>query len=92
VDEFNRIPTKTQSGLLTAVAEQYVELFNSYFAMEDAPWFFTANEANGGGTYQVIAALWDRMDASVRATPVNAHSLEKARGIDNKAPFPEHLT
>ena len=91
VNEFNRIPTKTQSGLLAALAEQFVELFNSTFEMKDAPWFFTANEANGGGTYQVIAALWDRMDASVRATPVNAHYLEKARGIDNRADFPEHL-
>ncbi len=91
IDEFNRIPTKTQSGLLTAVADQYVELFNQVLQMEDAPWYFTANEANGGGTYQVIAALWDRMDVSVRAVPINSHDLGRAREIDNKKEIPANL-
>ncbi|AZG46455.1 MoxR family ATPase [Gordonia insulae] len=75
VDEYNRIPTKTQSALLTMVAEGYVESHDQM--LRTAPesgvesWFFTANDDAGGGTFAVIAALRDRMDVTVSAPGFN---------------------
>ena len=71
IDEYNRIPTKTQSALLTMVAEGYVESHDQM--RRTAPdggvesWFFTANDDAGGGTFPVIQALRDRMDVTVQA-------------------------
>ncbi|MFW0782997.1 MoxR family ATPase [Gordonia sp. CPCC 206044] len=76
IDEYNRIPTKTQSALLTMVAEGYVESHDQM--MYTAPdsgvesWFFTANDDSGGGTFAVIAALRDRMDITVSALGFNS--------------------
>jgi MoxR-like ATPase len=75
VDEYNRIPTKTQSALLTMVAEGYVESYDQM--LKTAPdsgvesWFFTANDDAGGGTFPVIQALRDRMDVTVAALGFN---------------------
>ena len=75
VDEYNRIPTKTQSALLTMVAEGYVESHDQ--TLRTAPgagvesWYFTANDDAGGGTFQVIQALRDRMDVTVVALGFN---------------------
>ena len=81
VDEYNRIPTKTQSALLTMVAEGYVE---SYDQMQrTAPengveaWFFTANDDAGGGTFPVIQALRDRIDVTVQTAGFNMRFFDE---------------
>ncbi|MEV8239785.1 MoxR family ATPase [Microbacterium testaceum] len=81
VDEYNRIPTKTQSALLTMVAEGYVESHDQL--RKTAPvsgvesWFFTANDDAGGGTFPVIQALRDRMDVTVPAAGFNSRFLDE---------------
>ena len=81
VDEYNRIPTKTQSALLTMVAEGYVESYDQLLhtaseAGVDA-WYFTANDDAGGGTFPVIQALRDRMDVTVAALGFNSRFLSE---------------
>ncbi|MCU1404392.1 MAG: ATPase [Glaciihabitans sp.] len=75
VDEYNRIPTKTQSALLTMVAEGYVESHDQAHSTTPPSgvesWFFTANDDAGGGTFPVIQALRDRMDVTVAAQGFN---------------------
>lgn len=81
VDEYNRIPTKTQSALLTMVAEGYVESHDQL--RRTAPdegvesWFFTANDDAGGGTFQVIQALKDRLDVTVQAFGFNGRFFDE---------------
>ncbi|MEX3644950.1 AAA family ATPase [Mycolicibacterium porcinum] len=81
VDEYNRIPTKTQSALLTMVAEGYVESHDQTHLT--APehgvqsWFFTANDDGGGGTFPVIQALRDRIDVTVQAFGFNSRFLDE---------------
>ena len=75
VDEYNRIPTKTQSALLSLMAEGYAEMFDQYVYAGRSSWFLTANDDAGGGTFQVIAALQDRIDVVVRAVPFNSAFL-----------------
>jgi hypothetical protein len=76
VDEYNRIPTKTQSALLTMVAEGYVESHDQMRRTSPPSgvesWFFTANDDAGGGTFPVIQALRDRMDVTVQAAGFNS--------------------
>jgi hypothetical protein len=57
IDEYNRIPTKTQSALLSLMAEGYAEMFDQYVYAGRSSWFLTANDDAGGGTFQVIEAL-----------------------------------
>lgn len=75
VDEYNRIPTKTQSALLSLMAEGYAEMFDQIVEAKDAAWFLTANDDVGGGTFQVIEALKDRIDLTIKAMPFNARFL-----------------
>ncbi len=78
IDEYNRIPTKTQSALLSLMGEGYAEMFDQYVYAGKSSWFLTANDDAGGGTFQVIEALKDRIDVVVRAVPFNSgfiHSL-----------------
>jgi hypothetical protein len=75
VDEYNRIPTKTQSALLSLMAEGYAEMFDQVVEAKDAAWFLTANDDVGGGTFQVIEALKDRIDLTIKAMPFNARFL-----------------
>lgn len=81
VDEYNRIPTKTQSALLTMVAEGYVESYDQL--LKTAPehgvesWYFTANDDAGGGTFPVIQALRDRMDVTVAALGFNSRFFDE---------------
>lgn len=79
IDEYNRIPTKTQSALLTMVAEGYVETYDQALpTVGDAgidSWYFTANDDGGGGTFPVIQALRDRMDVTVSALSFNSRFL-----------------
>ena len=65
IDEYNRIPTRTQSALLTLMADNYAELFDQTYECPESAWYLTANDDAGGGTYQVIEALRDRIDIVV---------------------------
>jgi MoxR-like ATPase len=76
VDEYNRIPTKTQSALLSLLAEGYAEMFDQYVHTGRSSWFLTANDDAGGGTFQVIEALKDRIDVVVRALPFHSGFVE----------------
>jgi MoxR-like ATPase len=75
VDEYNRIPTRTQSALLTLMADNYAEILNHVYDCPEAAWFLTANDDVGGGTYQVIEALRDRIDIVVKALAFNTRFL-----------------
>lgn len=75
VDEYNRIPTRTQSALLTLMGDNYVELYDQIYECPPAAWYLTANDDAGGGTYQVIEALRDRIDVIVQALPFNPRYL-----------------
>ena len=75
VDEYNRIPTRTQSALLTVLADGYVEAFDQIYEVGRSAWYLTANDDAGGGTYQVIEALRDRIDVVVAALPFNNRFL-----------------
>ncbi len=75
IDEYNRIPTRTQSALLTVMADNYAEIYDQTFECPDAAWFLTANDDAGGGTYQVIEALKDRIDVIVKAPHFNSRFL-----------------
>ncbi|HRW18218.1 MAG TPA: MoxR family ATPase [Dermatophilaceae bacterium] len=75
VDEYNRIPTRTQSALLTVLADGYVEAFDQIYEVGRSAWYLTANDDAGGGTYQVIEALRDRIDVVVAALPFNHRFL-----------------
>jgi MoxR-like ATPase len=75
IDEYNRIPTRTQSALLTVMGDNYAEVLNHVFECPDAAWYLTANDDAGGGTYQVIEALRDRIDVIVQALSFNPRFL-----------------
>lgn len=77
VDEYNRIPTRTQSALLTVMGDNYAEVLNQVFECPESAWFLTANDEQGGGTYQVIEALRDRIDVIVQALAFNPRFLEQ---------------
>ncbi len=76
IDEYNRIPTRTQSALLTVMADNYAEMYDQIFECPEAAWYLTANDEAGGGTYQVIEALRDRIDVVVKALHFNSRFLE----------------
>jgi MoxR-like ATPase len=76
IDEYNRIPTKTQSALLSLLGEGYAEMFDQYVHTGRSSWFLTANDDAGGGTFQVIEALKDRIDVVVRAVPFNSAFIQ----------------
>jgi MoxR-like ATPase len=75
IDEYNRIPTRTQSALLTVMADNYAEMYDQIFECPEAAWYLTANDEAGGGTYQVIEALRDRIDVVVKAFHFNTRFL-----------------
>lgn len=75
IDEYNRIPTRTQSALLTVMADNYAELLDQVYQCPEAAWYLTANDDAGGGTYQVIEALRDRIDVVVRALHFNSRFI-----------------
>lgn len=88
VDEYNRIPTRTQSALLTLMGDGYAELMDQIYESPPSAWYLTANDDAGGGTYQVIDALKDRIDVIVQALPFNPRFLPMllARIEDNIKP------
>lgn len=71
IDEYNRIPTRTQSALLTVLGDNYAEVLDHVYECPQAAWYLTANDDGGGGTYEVIEALRDRIDVVVRALHFN---------------------
>jgi MoxR-like ATPase len=75
LDEYNRIPTRTQSALLTLMADGYAEILGQAIESPESAWFLTANDDLGGGTYQVIEALKDRIDVVVKALNFNPRFL-----------------
>ena len=75
IDEYNRIPTRTQSALLTVMGDNYAEIYDQIFECPPAAWYLTANDDAGGGTYQVIEALKDRIDVVVKALHFNTRFL-----------------
>lgn len=75
IDEYNRIPTRTQSALLTVMGDNYAEVLSHIFECPTAAWYLTANDDAGGGTYQVIEALRDRIDVVVQALSFNPRFL-----------------
>jgi MoxR-like ATPase len=77
IDEYNRIPTRTQSALLTVMGDNYAELYNQIYECPAAAWYLTANDDEGGGTYQVIEALKDRIDIVVQALSFNPRFLSQ---------------
>src|SRR6478609_1789307 len=77
IDEYNRIPTRTQSALLTVMGDNYAEILNHIYECPDSAWFLTANDEQGGGTYQVIEALRDRIDVIVQALAFNPRFLSE---------------
>ena len=77
IDEYNRIPTRTQSALLTVMGDNYAEILNHVFECPESAWFLTANDDQGGGTYQVIEALRDRIDVIVQALAFNPRFLDE---------------
>lgn len=76
IDEYNRIPTRTQSALLTVLSDNYAEIFDQIFECPPAAWYLTANDDAGGGTYQVIEALKDRIDIVIRAFHFNTRFID----------------
>ncbi|MDZ4725950.1 MAG: ATPase [Leptospira sp.] len=77
IDEYNRIPTRTQSALLTVLGDNYAELYDQVFDCPEAAWYLTANDDAGGGTYQVIEALKDRIDIVVKALHFNTRFIKE---------------
>ncbi len=77
VDEYNRIPTRTQSALLTVMGDNYAEVLGQIYECPPAAWYLTANDDAGGGTYQVIEALRDRIDVIVQALSFNPRFLDE---------------
>lgn len=71
IDEYNRIPTKTQSALLSLMAEGYAEQYEQTVECGVSAWYLTANDDQGGGTFSVIEALRDRIDGVVRCPPLH---------------------
>ncbi|KQZ79199.1 ATPase [Rhodanobacter sp. Root561] len=77
IDEYNRIPTRTQSALLTVMGDNYAEMLNHVYECPESAWYLTANDDQGGGTYQVIEALRDRIDVIVQALSFNPRFLDE---------------
>src|SRR5688572_27483914 len=91
IDEYNRIPTRTQSALLTLMSDNYAEVFDQTYECPDSAWYLTANDDAGGGTYQVIEALRDRIDIVVKALHFNSRFLGDLLGRLEAGIHPEEV-
>ncbi|MFL6656551.1 MAG: AAA family ATPase [Massilia sp.] len=91
IDEYNRIPTRTQSALLTVMGDNYAEVLNHIYECPESAWFLTANDDQGGGTYQVIEALRDRIDVIVQALSFNPRFLGELLARIEEGIRPEEL-
>jgi MoxR-like ATPase len=81
-------PTRTQSALLTVMGDNYAEIHDQVYECPESAWFLTANDDQGGGTYQVIEALRDRIDVIVQALAFNPRFLDDllTRVEENRRP------
>ncbi|MGB8644417.1 MAG: AAA family ATPase [Anaerolineae bacterium] len=91
VDEYNRIPTRTQSALLTVMADNYAEMYDHIYECPPGAWYLTANDEAGGGTYQVIEALRDRIDIVVQALAFNTRFIDELLTRIEEGIRPEEL-
>ena len=91
VDEYNRIPTRTQSALLTLLADGYAEILGQTIESPESAWFLTANDDMGGGTYQVIEALKDRIDIVIKALNFNPRFTSDLLGRIEDGVKPEKM-
>lgn len=91
IDEYNRIPTRTQSALLTLMSDNYAELYDQTFECPESAWYLTANDDAGGGTYQVIEALRDRIDIVVKALHFNSRFLNELLSRIESGTRPEEI-
>jgi MoxR-like ATPase len=91
IDEYNRIPTRTQSALLTVMGDNYAEMFDQIIECPEAAWFLTANDDGGGGTYSVIEALRDRIDVVVKALHFHPRFLGELLGRLEDGVRPEEV-
>ena len=57
------------------LADNYAELLDQVYECPPAAWYLTANDDAGGGTYQVIEALRDRIDIVVKTLHFNNRFL-----------------
>ena len=57
------------------MADNYAEMLDQIYECPEAAWYLTANDDAGGGTYQVIEALRDRIDVVVKALHFNTRFL-----------------
>src|SRR4030095_13512496 len=58
------------------MGDNYAEILNHIYECPESAWFLTANDEQGGGTYQVIEALRDRIDVIVQALAFNPRFLD----------------
>ena len=91
IDEYNRIPTRTQSALLTVLADNYAEILDQIYECPESAWYLTANDDGGGGTYQVIEALRDRIDIVIRAFHFNTRFLSDLQKRIELSARPEEM-
>jgi hypothetical protein len=77
--------------LLTLMADNYAEVFDQTFECPEAAWYLTANDDAGGGTYQVIEALKDRIDIVVKALHFNSRFLGELLGRIEAGIRPEEV-
>jgi hypothetical protein len=59
------------------MGDNYAEIFDQIYECPEAAWYLTANDDAGGGTYQVIEALRDRIDIVVKALHFNTRFLKE---------------
>jgi hypothetical protein len=59
------------------MGDNYAEILDHVFECPDSAWYLTANDDRGGGTYQVIEALRDRIDVVVQALAFNPRFLDE---------------
>jgi hypothetical protein len=62
------------------MADNYAELYDQTYECPESAWYLTANDDAGGGTYQVIEALRDRIDIVVKALHFNTRFLGELLG------------
>lgn len=75
IDEYNRMNPKVQAALLTLLADKYAHFRGQTLRVDDGVWYVTANDAAGGGTYPVVEALKDRIDASIPSSRFSSQHL-----------------
>lgn len=77
IDEYNRIPTRTQSALLTLMGDNYAEVLDQIYECPESAWYLTANAETEDGTYEVIDALRDRIDIVVKTLHFSPSFLDE---------------